>query len=328
MRAGKVIRYIQQSLYEGKQPTNSGFYVFTRKELAEGAKISVSTFDKYKDEVLHYFSTWCDLKSWAKYDEYEGEVLYIDVAYEKGALRFKRNPITLQPHLSYLWALPPLNSFFSYDVFDEKHRRRTNGTMKYDAIPWGWDADLWEHIISDGKSERILTLVHNPPNTLLIKQAEAAYAVMDVILLQEGYTPKNLANSLYRAVDAVLPELCEFLLSHGADPNEIVQQGYSSMQCISGMNKKGENWEQVVRYLIDAGGNLVWGNFNADSFAGNIFSKGSDDLCRYYIDALYKQGLLATVSITNQTPLSVLEIYKDSNSELVKYMKDLLECKN
>ena len=157
-----------------------------------------------------------------------------------------------------------------------------------------------------------------------MKQAEAAYAVMDVVLLQEGYTPKNLAESLYRAVDTELPELCEFLLSHGADPNEIVQQGYSSMQCISGMYKKGEIWEQVVRYLIDAGGNLAWGNFNADSFAGNIFSKGSDSLCRYYIDALNKQGLLSTVSITNQTPLTCLLIFKEPDSELVQYVQRLL----
>lgn len=158
-----------------------------------------------------------------------------------------------------------------------------------------------------------------------MQQAKTAYVVADVIILQEGYKPNDLAKSLYRAVSAVLPTLCEFLLSHGADPNEIVQQGYSSMHCISGMNKKGEDWETVVRLLIDAGGDLTWGNFNVGSFAGEVFSKGSDILCRYYIDALYAQGLLSMVSVTEQTPLSILLVYKNPDSVLVQYMQHLLK---
>lgn len=324
---GQIIRFIQESLYKGKQATADGFYVFTRKELSDGAGISVSTFDRCKDDVVRYFSSWCDLKTWARYDEYVGEVLYVDVSYEKGKLRFKRNPITLQPNLCHLWALPPLNSYFSYDSFDEKHRRRTNASrIVYDAIPWNWDADLWQKIIDEGKADEINAIMDNPPQDSVIwVQAKNTYSLADVALLHKGYHLTNLAKVLYRAVGAMYPELCEFLLSHGADPNEIVQQGYSSMNAIAGLNKQGENWERVVKLLIDAGGDLTWGNFNTASFAGDVFSKGSDELCRYYIDALYKQGLLDTVSITKQTPLSVLSVYKGSESTLVAYAEQLLQ---
>ena len=327
IHSGKIIHYIQKSLYERKQPSEDGYYIYLRKELAEAAGISASTFDNCKQEVIIYFSSECALNTWAKYEGYEGEILYTDVKYEKGKLKFKRNPLTFQPELAHLWALPPLNDFFAHDYFDEKHRRRWNGsTIKYDAIPWSWDADLWEEIMKSGRAEEILNKIENPPlNSILMQQAKDTYALVDVILLQEGYQPKNLANALYRAVGAMLPELCEFLLSNGANPNEIVQQGYSSMQCVEGMDRKGEAWEKVVRLLIDAGGDLTWGNFNAYSFAGAVFSEGSDDLIRYYIDQLYNQKLLSVTSITGKTPLSVAKIYKGEDSEIVKYIKKLLE---
>lgn len=324
---GKIIRYIQGELFNGKQPTETGEYVFSRKELAEGVGISVSTVDNCKDAVAKYFSSFCDLCSWAKYEEYIGEKLYIDVSYEKGKLKFKRNPITFEPHLSHLWALPPLADWFAYDVFDDKHRRRCNcSVVTYDAIPWSWDADLWEQIIQDGESERINEIIADPPqDSILLQQAKEIYSVFDIVLLMEGYKPKTLAKSLYAAVRETLPELCEFLLANGADPNEIVQQGYSSMQCVGGANKGREAWEKVVKLLIDNGGDLTWGNFNTVSFAGSVFSNGSFELCKYYIDALYKQGLLDFVSVTGQTPLSVAKAFKGSDSDVVSYIEGLLK---
>lgn len=326
LNEGKIIRYIQGELFNGKQPTETGHYVFSRKELAEGVGISVSTVDNCKDAVTKYFSSFCDLKTWAKYDEYAGEILYIDVSFEKGKLKFKRNPITFEPHLSHLWALPPLNDWFAYDVFDDKHRRRCNCSVAtYDAIPWDWDADLWEQVIQDGNDERIKTIISNPPqDSILLQQAKEIYSVFDIVLLMEGYKPKTLAKSLYAAVRDTLPELCEFLLANGADPNEIVQQGYSSMQMVSGIDK-GEVWAKVVKLLIDNGGDLTWGNFNTVSFAESVFSNGSDELCKYYIDALYKQGLLDFVSVTGQTPLSVAKTFKGYESDIVSYIEQLLE---
>ena len=325
--AGKIVYYIQKELANGRQPSEDGFYIFTRKELIEGAEISASTFNNCKAEVVQYFSSWCDLKRWAKYDEYAGEILYVDVSYERGKLKFKRNPITFSLELEHLWALHPLNSYFSYDSFDEYHRRRTNfGEIRYDAIPWDWDADVWEQIVQDGKEDLIKSLVENPPEeNMLIKQAKDIHAVFDVIAIQEGYQLRTLAKSLYKAVGKMFPELCSFLIEHGANPNEIVQQGYSSVNCICGSDRKGESWEKVVRILIDAGADLSWGNFNPGySFAGSIFSKGSDELCRYYIDALHKQGLLTMESITGNTPLSAALIHKKKDSEIVKYLKSLL----
>lgn len=138
---GKFARYIQQSLYEGKQPDENGFYVFTRKELAAGAGMSVGAFDNNRAELEHYFSSWCNLKRQGNYPEYASEMLYIEVKYEKGKFMFKRNPITLSPELQHLWALPPLESWFAYDFYDEQHRRRTNGSPKYDAFPWSWSEE-------------------------------------------------------------------------------------------------------------------------------------------------------------------------------------------
>ena len=71
--AGKIVYYIQKELANGRQPSEDGFYIFTRKELIEGAEISASTFNNCKAEVVQYFSSWCDLKRWAKYDEYAGK---------------------------------------------------------------------------------------------------------------------------------------------------------------------------------------------------------------------------------------------------------------
>ena len=65
-------------------------------------------------------------------------MLYINVEYKKGIFKFKRNPITLNPELQHLWALPPLYDYVTVHLFDEKHRRRIWGQAKYDAFPWSW----------------------------------------------------------------------------------------------------------------------------------------------------------------------------------------------
>ena len=116
---GKFAQYIQMSLFEGKQPDENGYYVFSRKELADGAGMSVSAFDNNKRELISYFSSWCNLKNQGNYNEYAKEMLYIDVKYENGKLMFKRNPLTLSPELQHLWALPPLTYTFAYDCYDD-----------------------------------------------------------------------------------------------------------------------------------------------------------------------------------------------------------------
>lgn len=138
---GKVILYIQRSLYGGKEPENDGYYKFSRKELCDRAGVSGTAFDNNKNEILNYFSRSCYLGTYGRYPEYANEMLYTDVEYEKGVFKFKRNPITLKPELQHLWALPPLNDYFTHDSFDEKHRRRGTLQPKYDAFPWSWSEE-------------------------------------------------------------------------------------------------------------------------------------------------------------------------------------------
>ncbi len=150
----KVALYIQQSLYDGRQPVHEGFYCFRKKELCEMSGISASSFGTNLEELLDYFQRWCDFDTWARFPELRGEKLYQDVSYEKGVFRFRRNPLTFQPEYIFLWALPPLNANFAYDSFDEKHRRRNNaGRIVYDSIPWTWNADDYEEEIRKARED-------------------------------------------------------------------------------------------------------------------------------------------------------------------------------
>ena len=120
----KIIHYIQKSLYEGKKQDTDEYYIYTRKELAEGANVSLTSVNTCKYEVVEHFKEGYDLFKWAEYKEYLGEKLFLNVDYAHGELRFQRNPITLREELKHLWALRPLYEYFVYDVFDDKHRRK------------------------------------------------------------------------------------------------------------------------------------------------------------------------------------------------------------
>ncbi len=151
---GKILHYIQMSLYNGKCANEEGFYCYTKKELTENTGLSSDTISRNMEEVLEYLTDWCDLSWFAGLEELKGQCLYTDVSYKRGILRFKRNPLTCQPEYMYLWALPPLHDRFSYDVFDEKQRRRCHGSkMIYDAIPWSWDADQYEQELKDARKK-------------------------------------------------------------------------------------------------------------------------------------------------------------------------------
>lgn len=324
---GKVIHFIQQKLYEGRQPDEAGYYVFPRKELSEGAEISPTTFDNCKDDVVAYFEKWCDLKVWAKYNEYAGEILYVDVSYQRGKLRFRQNPITINSKLSHLWALPPLDSSFSYDCFDEKHRRRINGSsVKMDAIPWSWDADIYEEVCQNGDNDKLAMLMENVnDSSLVMKQAKKIHAEFDIALLMLGYPSKNTARVLYGAVRNTLPELCEFVLQHGANPNDIMQKGNHSTSCLLGWGKQGEDWEKVVRLLVDAGCDLTCGDSSVSSFAGDVFSNASDELCIYYVEALERAGQLDYCIGPVSTLLSVATKYKGEDHLITRMIKEKLQ---
>ncbi len=146
--AEKIEKYVQETLYNGRQPDDQGFYIFSHKELYANLGVASKTISDSIEEVVCFFAERFDLARWAKYDELKGEQLYLDVSYEKGVLRFRRNPITIDSNLDFLWGLPPIR----FDFFDEKHRRRCYGSnMKYDAIPYDWDADQYEEEINKAR---------------------------------------------------------------------------------------------------------------------------------------------------------------------------------
>ena len=155
--ANQIALYIQKELYDGKQPDVDGYYRFSRTDLAENTRISLSTLNRCISETVELFSNWYNFSRWAKFnpDEYGNEQLFINVEYKRGVFQFQRNPLTLNEQFSFLWGLPPLSvEYFTFDFFDEKHRRRINGdVMIHDAIPWQWDADQYEDQLNKAREE-------------------------------------------------------------------------------------------------------------------------------------------------------------------------------
>lgn len=102
-----LILFVQQRLFEGLQPDENGDYVIGRKEFIERLPMAPSTFDSNIKKLVDYY-----IQEWDLYTSFglvglADENLYTDVRYEKGKLKFKRNPYTLRPELSYVWARQP-----------------------------------------------------------------------------------------------------------------------------------------------------------------------------------------------------------------------------
>ena len=103
-----MLLFVHQRIYEGLQPDGQGDYMIRRKEFIERLPMAASTFD---NNILRF------VKDLADYDlavmfglkGLYGENLFVDVRYNKGTLRFKRNPYTLRPELSYIWGIKPTN---------------------------------------------------------------------------------------------------------------------------------------------------------------------------------------------------------------------------
>ena len=148
---GQIIRYIQQTLFEGREPNEEGYYLYTRRELSDGAGISPTTFDNNKKEVIDYFMYWWSINEVAHYTEYPGEILYIDVKYEKGKFMFKRNPLTFEDELKHLWGNRPGYFGFCYEVYDKQHRQRHNypNEIYHRSIPWGWTEEQIEEALKN-----------------------------------------------------------------------------------------------------------------------------------------------------------------------------------
>lgn len=137
-----IVWYIQKELANGYEPDKDGFYSFSRKDIVNGIAGSASFFDSYKDKAIDFLANNMKMIKSAKFTEDVEENLFTDVSYEKGKIRFKKNPIYCDPKYSFLWAMPPLNDWFAYDCFDDEHRRRWHGDeVKFGAFPWSWSEE-------------------------------------------------------------------------------------------------------------------------------------------------------------------------------------------
>lgn len=103
-----LMLFVQQRLYEGLEPDKNGDYIIKRKEFIERLPMPASTFDGNIKKLVEYYINQWDLSIWFGLDGLAGENLYVDVRYERGELKFKRNKYTLRPELSYVWGRKPL----------------------------------------------------------------------------------------------------------------------------------------------------------------------------------------------------------------------------
>ncbi len=103
----RLMLFVQQRLYEGLEPNEDKDYCIKRKEFIERLPMPASTFDNNIQKLVsNYIQQW-DLSISFGLEGLAGENLYLDVRYEKGVLKFKRNPYSLRPELSYIWGRKP-----------------------------------------------------------------------------------------------------------------------------------------------------------------------------------------------------------------------------
>lgn len=103
----KLMLYVQHAIYEGLQPDENGVYSIARKDFIKGLDIPASTFDRNRDAfITRYMKSW-DMEILFGLKGLLGENLFTDVEYENGTLKFKRNPITHRPEISYVWGIKP-----------------------------------------------------------------------------------------------------------------------------------------------------------------------------------------------------------------------------
>lgn len=102
-----LMLYVQHRIYEGLKPDANGVYTITRREFISDLGMGASTFDKNRDVLVNELMRDWDLELTFDLKGLLRENLFVDIEYSDGALRFKRNTITLRPELSYVWAIKP-----------------------------------------------------------------------------------------------------------------------------------------------------------------------------------------------------------------------------
>ena len=114
--SGVIVRYIQESIANGKSDVD-GIFVFSRKELIQAAGISPSTFDRSISEVVELLAKHFDFCLQFQIPGYKIRQanVFVDVSYEKGKLKFRRNPLTESDEFKYMWEeLRPKYPWFTF----------------------------------------------------------------------------------------------------------------------------------------------------------------------------------------------------------------------
>ncbi len=97
--------YVRERLHCGLQPDEDGYYCISRKDFVNDIPMSASNFDRVKEEWMNYdlanYSIDCALGF--KFKLPNEDHMFLDIKYEKGFVKFKRNPITLLPEVERLW---------------------------------------------------------------------------------------------------------------------------------------------------------------------------------------------------------------------------------
>ncbi len=120
--AMEIAWHVEDLLSKGREETKDGWFIFSRKELAEITGFSPQTIYRNINETMRYLES----RSFgtAKYYDIEPSEIYMMMKWEKGSLMFKRNPLTYDPKYKYLFGKPNEDCYWTYESFDEKHRRR------------------------------------------------------------------------------------------------------------------------------------------------------------------------------------------------------------
>lgn len=119
----KVVNYVRNTLYQGREPDENGFYIYNTSEIARAIGTSPRQISIRKEAVEYVLKTNYDLSKYGKYPEYEGESIFTNVIFCRGILKFSRNPITFKKELEYLWALKPIGDGDLEEEFDDNHQR-------------------------------------------------------------------------------------------------------------------------------------------------------------------------------------------------------------
>ena len=105
------------------------FTINTRKELIESTGISPSSFTKENiREVITILRDWFDFNSNFNIKKYKWleENLFINISYEKGILKFQKNPLSLLPEYSYMWDEIRITKHYFHYIFSNTYNTRNS----------------------------------------------------------------------------------------------------------------------------------------------------------------------------------------------------------